>query len=357
VPAHVSSPAATIEGNTGPTNPTNPTSSASSASCASPTGPARLAAGQVASLADAFATVPDPRCRRGRWHPLMTILLIAACAVTCDANGLTAVWQWVADADEATLARLQVRLDPLTRRRRPPSERTIRRVLAGVDPQAVQAAAGGFVADRLHTAGMAKATPPVTEREQRRAVGGEPYGPPVPTREAVHFDGKTLRGARRPDGSQRVLLAGAEHSTDRVIAQQAIAAKTNEIPELRTLVAGMDLSGLVVTADAIHCQQATAQAIVAAGGDYLLVLKANQARLLAQVVPRFFDLTGIPQGGGIDDHVLHDRSEADRVPDLRLLLLRKVDALRVAAALEVENARVRPAVLVVSYETPLGICR
>jgi DDE_Tnp_1-associated/Phage integrase family len=53
---------------------------------------------RAASLAEAFAAVPDPRSPKGRWHPLPVILLVAACAVTCDANGFTVVWQWAGDA-------------------------------------------------------------------------------------------------------------------------------------------------------------------------------------------------------------------------------------------------------------------
>lgn len=72
------------------------------------TGPARLDNAMLASLADAFAGVPDPRSARGRRHPLTAILLIATCAVTCDANGFTAMWQWAADAPQEVLARLGV---------------------------------------------------------------------------------------------------------------------------------------------------------------------------------------------------------------------------------------------------------
>jgi hypothetical protein len=249
------------------------------------TGPARLEPVEVGSLAEAFAAVPDPRAVRGRWHPLVAILLIAACATTCDADGLTAVWQWVHDADEQVLARLHVRVDPLSGRRRPPSERTIRRVLARVDPQAVQQAAGAFVAARLQAAGLRK-PPPVREREQRRTQRQDRSRPAGhPHRPGVHFDGKTLRGARRRDGKRLGLLAGVEHGTGRVLAQRAIDTKSNEIPELRTVVAGMDLTGQVATADAAHCQHATAEAIIAAGGDYLLTLKANQANLLKAVAP------------------------------------------------------------------------
>src|SRR5262245_33248129 len=117
-------------------------------------GPAGLDPGRVASLAEAFGAVPDPRSGQGRRHPLTTILLIAACAVTCDADGFTAMVQWAQDAGQEVLARLGARVDPLSGARVAPSERTIRRTVARVDPQAVQNAAGVFVAGRLRAVGL-----------------------------------------------------------------------------------------------------------------------------------------------------------------------------------------------------------
>jgi predicted transposase YbfD/YdcC len=70
------------------------------------------------------------------------------------------------------------------------------------------------------------------------------------------------------------------------------------------LIAGMDLTGCLLTADAAHCQKATAAAIVAAGGDYLLTLKANQASLLQAVIPL---LTGADATWAHRAHVSLDR--------------------------------------------------
>ena len=251
------------------------------------TGPAGLDTGQVASLADAFAMVPDPRSGQGRRHSLTAILLIAACAVTCDADGFTAMWQWADDAPQEVLARLGTRVEPLSGVRVAPSERTIRRVVARVDPLAVQDAGGTFVAARLHAVGLgaARVGPPPREREQRRAAHAR--APRRARRRRFAFDGKALRGARRRGGRRVTLLAGSCHDTGAVIAQRVIDAKTNEIPELRSQIAGMDLTGCLLTADAAHCQKATATAVVAAGGDYLLTLKANQASLLQAVIPLF----------------------------------------------------------------------
>lgn len=243
---------------------------------------------QIDSLAAAFAGVGDPRAVKGRWHPLVAVLLIAVCAVTCDANGFTAMWQWADDAPQWVLARLGVRADPLTGLRRPPSERTIRRVIARVDAQAVEDAAGAFIASRLRAVGLgAAAAKPLREREARRsqrAAERDRTRPPRRRqRRRIAFDGKVLRGARRRDGTRVTLLAGADHDSATVVGQREIDAKTNEIPELRTLIAGMDLTGCLATADAAHCQKATAEQIVASGGHYLLTLKANQTNLLTVV--------------------------------------------------------------------------
>lgn len=60
---------------------------------------------------------------------------------------------------------------------------------------------------------------------------------------------------------------------------------------------------------------------------------------------------------GIQDHVLQNRAEADSIPDLRLMLPGQVDALGVAAALQVEDAPFGPAVLIIPHQPALGICR
>jgi predicted transposase YbfD/YdcC len=69
------------------------------------------------------------------------------------------------------------------------------------------------------------------------------------------------------------------HRTDDTLL--AAAARSNEIPTVRTLLAGFDLTGVVVTADAMHTQTDTATAIVDAGGDYVFTVKANQPTLYA----------------------------------------------------------------------------
>ena len=71
------------------------------------------------------------------------------------------------------------------------------------------------------------------------------------------------------------------HGRGATIAQKEIARKTNEIPELRTLLKDVDIQGKVVTADALHTQRETARFLVEdQKADYLFTaVKGNQRKL------------------------------------------------------------------------------
>lgn len=100
--------------------------------------------------------------------------------------------------------------------------------------------------------------------------------------EQVCLDGKTLRGSRA--GHAAVHLVSAYAAKARlVLAQQAVADKSNEITALPDLLARLDLQGAVVTMDAMGCQKAIARQIVEAGADYVLALKDNHPTLSEEV--------------------------------------------------------------------------
>ena len=103
-------------------------------------------------------------------------------------------------------------------------------------------------------------------------------------RRVIAVDGKTVRGARtRGPAAQDPphLVAAFDHTAGAVLGQVAVTAKSNEIPAARTLLALFDLTGAVVTLDAMHTQTDTAQAIIDAGGDDVLTVKNNQPNLYA----------------------------------------------------------------------------
>jgi len=177
---------------------------------------------------------------------------LAVCAFTAAGHDSPqAVAEQAAGCLPETLAVLGGRRDPWTRRIRPPSVRTFARVFERIDAEAFNAALYGCLA--ALPADPPDALPAVTrhEREKRRAARAA-ASPGLPgLLEQAAADGKTVRGAVRPDGSQVHLLSLFDVTTGCVRAQREIPAKANEIPELAPAIAHLDLIGTVVTADAL----------------------------------------------------------------------------------------------------------
>lgn len=96
------------------------------------------------------------------------------------------------------------------------------------------------------------------------------------------IDGKVLRGSGRTDGRPLQLLSAVTHHLRLTLEQIPIAEKSNEIPALPPLLRKIaPPPGVLVTADAMHCQQESARSITQDyGGDYLFGLKGNQSGIL-----------------------------------------------------------------------------
>ena len=164
----------------------------------------------------------------------------------------------------------------------PPSKATIWRVVTGVDAPALDAVIGIWLTSRAAAAEPSGA--PAADGDDREA-------PLVP----IRVDGKTVRGAKGADGSQVHLLAALAGEHGVVAAQEEAGAKTNEIPMIIPLLDGLDLTDAVITADALHCQRATADYIHERSADFILPVKDNQ--------PRLFDaLDALPWPGSPVSH-------------------------------------------------------
>jgi predicted transposase YbfD/YdcC len=106
----------------------------------------------------------------------------------------------------------------------------------------------------------------------------------------VAIDGKTVRhSSDRKRGQSPLHLVSAWASEQRVVlGQVAVDRKSNEITAIPALLAGLALSGGLVTIDAAGCQKAIAQAILDQHADYVLTVKGNQQRTL-HVVETWFE--------------------------------------------------------------------
>jgi len=199
-------------------------------------------------LLELFGQVPDPRARRGVRHQLAAILALGLAAVLAGARSFAAIGEWVADAETGVLG-------DLGSRGRRPSEATIRRALARVDGDQLDAVLGAWMRTRVGV------------------LGG---------RQVIAIDGKTVRGAKAAGQVAPHLVAALDHTIGIVLGQVQVATKSNEIPALRTLLEAFDLVGAVITADAMHTQTTTAAYITGRGGHYVFTVKANQPGLFAR---------------------------------------------------------------------------
>ena len=226
----------------------------------------------VTDLREHLALVPDPRKRRGVRHTIGSILAIAAAAVAAESRSFTAIGEWAGDASQKRLARLGARQDRHGVYRAP-GEATVRRVLQAVDPDAVDAAINAWLAG-CHT-----------ESSTAETMAGQAEQPAdestqQPPRPAVAVDGKTLRGTCGRDGTGGVhLLAAMTHTSGFVLAQVQVVDKTGEVAWFAPLLDQIELTGMVVTADALHTVQAHARYLVSRDADYVFIVKENQHRL------------------------------------------------------------------------------
>jgi predicted transposase YbfD/YdcC len=214
-----------------------------------------------------LAAVPDPRATRGRRHRLVAILALAAAAVLAGARSIAAIADWAADAPQPVRAALGARRDAPDHFA-VPAEATIRRTLARLDADALAGAIGAWLADR--------------DRPR----------PAASRWRAVAVDGKTLRGARTQpaggDGRPVHLLAAMDHTSRAVLAQCQVGGAPEEVPAFQPLLAGLDLAGTVITADALQTHPQAAEFLVTRKhAHYLFTVKANQPTLLARC-------TGLP---------------------------------------------------------------
>jgi predicted transposase YbfD/YdcC len=206
----------------------------------------------AASLVQVLKSVPDPRRRRGIRHALPGVVAVALAAVVAGARSYAAIGQWAGELSSEQLAELGLSR-PVA-----PDASTFRKVFARLDAASLDRLVGALLWTRT------------------RVVAG---------RRVIAIDGKTLRGARTATTAGKTtaphLVSAFDHATGTVLGQLATAAKSNEIPTVRTLLGTFDLNGVVVTVDAMHTQTDTAAAITSGGGDYVFTVKANQPTLYA----------------------------------------------------------------------------
>jgi len=209
-----------------------------------------------AAIVEHFSGLEDPRMDRTKLHPLENIIVIALCAVICGADSWVDV-ELLGESKREWLAGFLDLSNGI------PSHDTFGRVFARLDAKQFQL---GFV-------NWVKA---VCERLADQVVA---------------IDGKTVRRSHnRAIGKEAIHMVSAWATESQlVLGQTKVDDKSNEITAIPVLIDLLELSGCIVTIDAMGCQKEIADQIVDQGADYILALKANQGTLHTDVKDLFED--------------------------------------------------------------------
>lgn len=206
--------------------------------------------GPAASLVEHFGGLADPRTGNAKAHIFLEILIIAILAVVCGADGWSDIELFGQNKQDwlKTFLKLPKGI---------PSHDTFGRVFAKIEPEEFQRCFMEWVqAIEKLTAGQ-----------------------------VIAVDGKTIRRSHDKEvGKAAIYMVSAWATQNQlVLGQTKVADKSNEITAIPALLRLLDISGCIVTIDAIGTQTEITETIIEAGGDYLLAVKENQGHLFEDI--------------------------------------------------------------------------
>lgn len=206
-------------------------------------------------IQDHFASLTDPR-RRKVTYPLLNIVTIAVCAIVAGADDFVSIAQWGRQKRQW----LEQFLDLSNGI---PSHDRFNAVLAALVPAEFERCLLSWIT-ALHE---------VTDGQ------------------VVAIDGKTLRRSFDAASSKSAIhLVSAWATANHIsLGQTVVDAKSNEITAIPKLLELLELSGSLVTIDAMGCQTEIAQALVTGGADYVLAVKGNQPTLHQGLIDFFLE--------------------------------------------------------------------
>ena len=219
-----------------------------------------------ASFQRHFQDLQDPRVERTRKHPLINIVFMAVCGVLSGANSFAGIHEFAIDRRNWLAGYLDLTHGI-------PSEDTFARVLARLDPGAFEKCLLSWV----------QAVQEVTDHRM------------------VAIDGKTVRGSSDHETGRAAIHMVSAWATENKLSlgQVVVDEKSNEITAIPELLQVLEISGALVTIDAMGCQKEIADQIREREADFVLAVKQNQPTLYEQVE------------GAIDEALEQDAKDVD----------------------------------------------
>ena len=193
-------------------------------------------------LMDILAEVPNPRNAKGKRHPLRAILALAVIALMCGYRSYSAIAEW-----GRTYASDLVKALGFTRDKTPCAA-TLHNLFKQLDIGQLEAVLTQWGVETLESHPVA--CPPI----------------------AVAIDGKALGGSAKQQ-------ATVSHQLRVTIAQKAVDSKTNEIPISTEILSTFDITGKIVTTDALLTQRDFCSKVCALDADYVVPVGLNHKQL------------------------------------------------------------------------------
>jgi predicted transposase YbfD/YdcC len=208
----------------------------------------------IGSIEEHFGKLEDPRIERNKLHKLLDIIVIAICGVICGADN------WV-DIEIFGKKKKRWLRQFLELPNGIPSHDTFGRVFGMLKAEHFQECFYAWV----------KMVNQVTEGQ------------------VIALDGKQLRGSMdKYTGKGAIYMVNAWASTNHIaLGQRKVDEKSNEITAIPELLKMLEISGCIITIDAIGCQTEFARQIIGQDGDYVLAVKENQGHLYEDIAYLF----------------------------------------------------------------------
>jgi len=219
---------------------------------------------ETGSLYERFGEFSDPRKARGKRYSLVTLLIIIFLGKLCGQDTPVEIADWAQNHAEEIAKLLQLSRTWM------PHHNTIRRVYQNI----------------LSEAEFDQMAQKYSQQEQ------------AGRKEVLALDGKTLRGtgiSGHKDHDHKLSLYGVE--SQHVLAQAVVDRKENEITAAPRVLEQVDLSGKLVTGDALLAQRAISGQIIAQDGDFIWPIKDNHPRLIEDIQKLFAIPDEIPRPG------------------------------------------------------------
>ena len=229
----------------------------------------------VRPLIEILAEIPDFRKSKGKRHPLSAILGMSCVAMMCGYKSYSAMAEWGRNYGGKLVKDLGFT------HKKTPCAATLHTVFRNIDKQEFE--------DKLSE--WAEGVMSCDDADDDTDATSDPDG--------VSLDGKTLRGSLKQGATGTHLLSAVSHRLGLTLTQQSGDNSTDELRIIHEALQNLVIEGRVFTMDALNTQRKTAKTITDGGGDYVMIVKDNQPRLLDDVKTVFH---------GPDSHLLHKSS-------------------------------------------------